>query len=208
MDNLLFGKVSFAQFNKQEAAAQILSVDKKHWFWDEYRGLNMLSLMTRNPVPGPDGTKNNISGEFQWLEYTPKVVIDWFEAEVFPWMGQRTRIIALLTYPGVKSCEHIDCDKKDIGSQQHKFRVVVQGKTNTLYFKTDAGDVYAPDIDDAFLMDGSWPHGMHNTDQECKITLAAGAPWNGNTEYDNLEILMKKSEFLYPEEYSQFLKNK
>lgn len=208
MDILLFGSVSFPEFDKEQATSEIMNVDKTHWFWDDYRGLNMLSLMTKNPVSGPDGTRNDVSGEFQWLPYTPKIVSDWFDNYVFPWMGRKTRIIALLTYPGIKSFEHIDCDEKDIGTQQHKFRVVLKGRTDTLYFKTDKGDLYAPLIDSPFLMDGSWPHGMHNTDSTVKLTLAAGAPWNGNPNYDNLDLLLKKTEHKFPTNYKQYLKNK
>lgn len=207
MDDLLFAKISFQPLDKETAVKEILKVDKKYWFWDEYRGLNMLSLMTRNPVPGPDGTRNNITGDFHWLEYTPNIIKDWFETEIFPWMGMRTRIMALLTVPGFKAYEHIDCDEKDIGTQQHKFRIVLKGRTDTLYFKTDKGDVYAPSIDGPFLMDGSWPHGMHNFGDDTKITIAAGAPWNGHDTYDSsLEILMKKSDYKFPDDYFQYLK--
>jgi hypothetical protein len=208
MNNLLFAKATFSPIDKEKAASDILNVDKKYWFWDEYRGLNMLSLMTRNPVPGPDGTKNNVLGDFQWLDYTPSVIVDWFENEIFPWMGRKTRIMALLTYPGIKSCEHIDCDDKDIGTQQHKFRFVLRGNTNTLYFKTENGDVYAPDISEAFLMDGGWPHGMDNKSDTVKLTIAAGAPWNGNDHYTNVEVLLKKSDFVFPLEYKKYLKTK
>jgi hypothetical protein len=206
MNNLLFAKVSLPQLDKEEASKEILKIDKKYWFWDEYRGLNMLSLMTRNPVPGPDGTKNSASGDFQWLEYTPEIIKNWFEEEVFPWMGRKTRIIALLTHPGFKSYEHIDCDSKDIGSMQHKFRIALTGKTDTLYFKTDNGDVFAPDISEPFLMDGSWPHGMNNTGNTVKLTLAAGAPWNGNKDYSNIEVLLKKTDFAFPSNYKNYLK--
>jgi len=206
MDDILFAKIIFPDLNKEKSTYEIMKIDKSYWFWDPYRATNMLSLMTKNPVPGPFGTKNNLQGEFQWLAYTPPVIIDWFETYVFPWMGTKTRIMALLTNQKSKNLEHVDCDKNSIFTKQHKFRIVLKGKTETLYFKTDKHDVYVPNITSPFLMDGSWPHGMNNFDDDYKLTIAAGAPWVGNDSYTNIEILMKRSEFVFPEDYKIYFK--
>jgi hypothetical protein len=206
MQDLLFGKVNFPPLDKQLLTSQIMSVDKKYWFRDDYRATNMLSLMTKNPIPGPEGTKNSVKGEFQWLPYTPTALKDWFEKEIFPWMGTKTRIMALLTHANDKNNEHIDCDEKDIGTLQHKFRYVIKGKTSTLYFKNENKDVFVPEIDGPFIMDGSWPHGMYNFDNDYKLTIAAGSPWNGNVQYSNLAVLMKKSELVFPKDYKKYLK--
>jgi hypothetical protein len=210
MNDLLFASLEFKKnLDKQKAVSNLLNIEEKNWFWDPYRSISMLSLMTKNPVPGPEGTSNLSDGDFQWLEYTPKEIIDWFEEEIFPWMGSKTRLVALLTRAGAENSEHIDCGPKEIGTMQHKFRLVLQGKTDTLYFKTEAGDLYAPNVNCPFLMDGGWPHGMKNIGSEVKITLAAGAPWTGKNEYNNATLLLKKSDYQFPKNYRDFFnKNK
>jgi hypothetical protein len=207
MNNILFAKANnFKPIDKELATKELLKINQAAWFWDEFRGTNMLPLMTRNSQAGSFGTSNGREGEFKWLFYTPKVIRDWFEEEVFPWMGCKTRIMALMTNPGIANKEHIDCDKHEMGSQQDKFRVVLQGRTGTLYFKTKEGDVYAPDVDGPFIMDGSWPHGMLNDSSELKLTIAAGAPWTGNQSYDNIELMMSKNDYSLPDELSMYFK--
>jgi hypothetical protein len=80
----------------------------------------------------------------------------------------------------------------------------VQGKTNTLYFKTTNGDVPVQDINEAFIMDGGWPHGMSNFTDDVKVTIAAGAPWNGLEEYKNIEVLLKRSSYSIPSDLEKF----
>lgn len=208
MDNLLFAKLNFLELDKDLAASEILKVDNSLWFWDEYRATSMLPLMTKESMSGIDGSSNNRPGMFQWLPYTPNVLINWFENEIFPWMGSKTRIMALMTRPNFSNNEHIDCDKNQIGTRQHKFRIVLKGNTDSLYFKTRTGNIPAPHIDGPFLMDGGWPHGMTNSSSEFKLTIAAGAPWIGNSSYDNLEMLLDRNDFQLPENYESYLKIK
>jgi hypothetical protein len=204
MSNILFAKVDLPILDKIKATTEILSVDEKLWFWDRYRNTSMLSLMTRDAVVGKIGSSNFRKGEFAWTEYTPTIIKEWFEDVVFPWMGSKTRIMALRTNPQSSNYEHIDSAEKEIGTRQHKFRIVLQGKTNTLYFKTKTGDLFAPDITESFIMDGSWPHGMSNKTNEVKLTLAAGSPWNGLDDYNNVDVLLKKYDYTLPEDITKY----
>jgi hypothetical protein len=206
MKTILFAKTSHKPIDKQLATNEILKVDDKFWHWDPYRGIRMLPLMTKNAVIGEAGTFNGREGTFDWVSYTPTVIKDWFEQEIFPWMGAKTRIMALLTPPGIANNEHIDCNLEEVGSRQHKFRVVLQGRTGTLYFKTSEGDVTVPDIEESFIMDGGWPHGMLNDSVELKLTLAAGAPWTGHDSYNNVETLMFREDYILPTELSAYTK--
>jgi len=210
MDNILFAKVFFPSLDKEKSTFEIMKIDKNLWFWDTYRSTNMLSLMTKKPIVGlgPIAIKNTYEGEFQWLPYTPSIIVDWFETHIFPWMGTRTRIMALLTEKKNKNFEHIDCDEKSMNTKQHKFRIVLKGKTETLYFKTSLGDVYVPSVFEPFIMDGSWPHGMNNFDNDFKLTLAAGAPWTGNKFYNNIELMMKKTDYSFPPDYKLYFNGK
>lgn len=201
---MLFAKVDLPLLDKKQATADILAVKEDLWFWDKYRGTSMLPLMTKGGLEQARGASNGRQGDFVWTSYAPTVVKNWFDNIVFPWMGMQTRVMALKTKPGIANLEHIDCDPHNMGSQQHKFRVVIQGNVATLYFKTQSGDQYVPMIEESFIMDGSWPHGMVNTTDELKLTLAAGAPWHGNQKYDNIAVLMKRSDYKMPTDLEKF----
>lgn len=203
-NNILFAAINLPLLDKKIAADQILNIDPKYWFWNSFRATNMLPLMTRNAVGGEPGTKNHRSGEYEWLEYTPIEIINWFEDYVFPWMGQKTRIIALMTKSDFKNNEHIDCSLSEVGTRQHKFRIVIKGNTDTLYFKTASGNIAAPNIELPFIMDGGWPHGMYNYTNEIKITIAAGASWQGNDYYNNINVNLKKSDYTLPNNIIQY----
>jgi hypothetical protein len=206
MDDILFAKVNIAILNKELAVQELIKIDEKFWFWDPYRATNMLPLMTKESVPGKDGSSNDRLGNFHWLPYTPDIIKDWFENHVFPWMTMKTRIMLLKTESNFSNNEHIDCALNEVGTRQHKFRVVLKGTTDTLYFKTLNGNVSVPNIQEPFIMDGGWVHGMSNFTNEVKFTIAAGAPWSGKHDYNNIEVLMKKSNFRMPADLSQYLK--
>jgi hypothetical protein len=114
--------------------------------------------------------------------------------------------MALITQPNFANYEHIDCDPHELNTQQHKFRIVLQGQTDTLYFITDQGNVAAPNIEGAFIMDGGWPHGMINNTDNVKITIAVGAPWTGNKVYDNVTAVLDRSIYHMPKDIDQYWK--
>jgi hypothetical protein len=205
-NDILFASVDLPILDKQSSTDKILKIDSTYWFWNSFRATSMLPLMTKNADGGETGTQNHRNGAYEWLEYTPIEIINWFEDCVFPWMGQKTRILALMTKPDFKNNEHIDCSLNEVGTRQHKFRIVLKGNTDTLYFKTTSGDISAPNTELPFIMDGCWPHGMYNYTDEIKITIAAGAPWTGNDYYNNITVNLKKSDYVLPENIIQYAK--
>jgi hypothetical protein len=205
-DNLMFANVYMPILDKAEATAGILALPDNVSFWDDYRYTKMIPLMTKQGQGSLEGASNLRPGEFTWLDYTPTVIKDWFEDCVFPWAGTRARVMALITQPGVSNYEHIDCEPNELNTRQHKFRIVLQGQTDTLYFKTTKGDIPAPNVEVPFVMDGGWPHGMTNTGTEAKVTLAMGAPWIGNDEYRNIDILMDRRQYTMPKDLTKYWK--
>jgi hypothetical protein len=200
-NNILFASIdSIPLLDKAQAAKELLALDESMSFWDDYRSIRMISLMSKNGGTTLNNITNSQEGEFVWTEFTPQIIIDWFENHVFPWLGKNARVMALLTMPGASNSEHIDWSSHELNTQQHKFRVVLQGRTDTLYWLTDKGKVFAPNIDKAFVMDGGWPHGMTNSTNEIKVTLALGAPWNGKDSYDDITILQDRNDFVMPED--------
>ena len=203
-DDLLFASIDIPILDCSQASKEILKIDNSFFYWDVYRNMKILPLMTKSGLLGAEGTKISNNGDFLWAFYTPKIIVDWFENFVFPWTKQKSRVVALFTPPGTSNHEHIDASFNELEIRQHKFRYVIQGNTNTLYFKTSNGDVYVPNIKSAFIMDGRWPHGMSNTDKEVKITLALGAPWMGHSTYSNVNILLNRKDFKMPSDLSKF----
>jgi hypothetical protein len=139
--------------------------------------------------------------------YTPfafpyKSLREWCEDVLFPITG-KSRIMIITTPPGVQNPPHIDCSKeKFLNTLQHKFRYVLQGNIDDLYFMTNNEDVQCPSgPDKPFIMSGSWPHWMTNTTNEIKFTLALGAPWDGSEDDDQYVNLMQKSFTKYNDYY-------
>jgi len=202
LDNLLFASVDLPMFDKQEATTEIFKIANKS-FWDTYRLTTMVSLMTKT---GDQHASNYLPGDFKWAEYAPAILVDWFESVGFPWLGMKTRVMALITEPNFANAEHIDCKLHEINTRQHKFRIVLQGSTDKLYFKTKQGNIHAPNIETPFLMDGGWAHGMNNNSLEKKVTLALGAPWNGLADYGNeVNLLMNRNDYQMPEDLKSYL---
>ena len=205
-DHLMFANVYMPTLNKEQAVKEILALPDRFSFWDEYRYTKMIPLMTKQGQGSAQGASNYKLGEFTWLEYTPKEIKDWFENYVFPWAGTRARVMVLITQPGVSNYEHIDCEQHELNTRQHKFRIVLQGSTDTLYFKTTKGNIPVPSVEGPFVMDGGWPHGMTNTGKDVKVTIAMGAPWRGNDTYSNIDILMDRRQFTMPLDLKSFWK--
>lgn len=204
--NILAASLKFPPLDKQKALTEVKAVSDKAWFYDAYRHTNMMPLMTMGGKTGEQGASNfRVKEEYVWTSFASPTLVEWFENHIFPWMGMKTRISVLKTQPGQRNHEHIDCSPQAFGTRQHKFRIVLQGKTDSLYFVLKYGHVRLFDTEDPFIMDGSWPHGMHNFTSEEKYTIAVGAPWTGLERYDNLgHQLIYQNLNLLPEDLDRY----
>lgn len=204
--NILAASLKFPPLDKEKALAEVRMVDDKAWFYDSYRHTTMMPLMTMGGKMGEQGASNFRAKEaFNWTPFASPTLVQWFEDHVFPWMGMKTRISILKTQPGQRNNEHIDCSPQAFGTRQHKFRIVLQGDTSSLYFVLKFGQVRLFNTDGPFIMDGSWPHGMHNFTKEEKYTIAVGAPWTGLERYDNFgDHIIYRNEKLLPEDIQRY----
>lgn len=188
--NILFAKLNLPVLDKKIAAEQVDSLNGKGSVWDPYRGMYLTPFTITEPN----------KQEYQWVDHTPKIIVEWFEDVIFPYIGMKSRVMLLNTPPNTANYEHIDCDKQELNTLQHKFRIVVRGTTDSLYFMTDKGNVSPPNIEEGFIMDGGWPHGMINNSEESKLTLALGYPWLGQEYYDDkVQLLMNRNHYKMPE---------
>ena len=125
-------------------------------------------------------------------EYFPEVK-EYIIKHVQPWVGSLPRMMIIVTPPNTQGLDHIDCNPEDFDQCQLKFRVVLQGKTSTLYFLNEKDErEYTLECNDTpFLMCGKWPHGLDNFTDKYKFTLAIGAPWKCEPTPELNELITK-----------------
>ena len=110
------------------------------------------------------------------------------EKAIWPWMEPHGRMTILRTPAGVGLKTHMDAHEHEIGTLQHKWRLVLHGEIDKLYF-IDAthNSTYVPSTHRCYVLDGAHPHALQEGNTE-KMTLCIGAPWHGepNDEYHRL----------------------
>jgi hypothetical protein len=99
------------------------------------------------------------------------------------------RVTILRTPVGFGLNVHLDSTEDEIGTSQHKFRIVLNGNVDKLYFiDKHKNEVYIPDNYYTYVLDGSHPHALKPGTEE-KVTLCIGAPWNGELTPDYNKLL-------------------
>jgi len=178
-----------------DALDHLNNIDFSKLYQDEYRSCYHVPLMY-----------DFVPGKFVWTPYMfpYKSLREWFEDVLFPLLG-RSRIVIITTPEGGINPPHIDCDRAAFDtSLQHKFRYVMQGNIDDLYFMTDCKDVQMPgEVDKPFIMSGKWPHYMKNSYAGTKFTLAYGAPWDGDSNNTVYTDLLHRSYKKYKNYYLQ-----
>ena len=206
---MLFGEMSLPLIDKAKALKWLENLKEELWFWDDYRNCSMLSLMNQTGDMTKEGSKNeNKKSNFLWTKCAPPFIKAYFEKHVWTWTKMKSRIIVIRTRPGQSHFVHIDCSPDKFKTIQHKFRIVLQGQTDSLYFETSKGKIYAPQTEKPFIMDGSWPHGMTNTSPLTKYTLCLGAPWSHSDYYPGLKPLIYARAKDLPSSYQQYFNPK
>lgn len=160
---------------------------------DEYRNCEHIPIRWLDVTN--KGKKVNVWTKFS--DQFPEIkqyIID----HVQPFVGGLPRVMIIITPPNSQGFDHIDCDRDDFDQCQLKFRIVLHGKTSTLYFLNEHDQrEYAPEIEQQpFLMCGKWPHGLDNYTSNYKFTLAIGAPWKCDP-IPELNDLVTRSKLKY-----------
>lgn len=197
-DDILFASLGMPQIDKAQALFEIENVENNGWFYDPVgRGCTSVILF---------GQKDE-TGEIvpEWISNAPKTIKEYFEQEVFTWMPH-TRIALIKSPPGHHMPPHMDCAPEFYNMRQHKFRIVLQGRVDSLYFVTQQGPVWIPEVDKPFIIDGSWTHGMLNETDDWKYTICVGAPWGGQelSEYPKIQSAIFNSRYDRPENDDRF----
>ena len=207
-NNILFSYLQLPKCNTKKIISDIKKIPDHYWFYDPYRMTNMLTFRSQGGGTSIKDTviKHTNNEDFEWTENAPIDLINYCEKYIFNWMSPKGRVVVLKTPPGGRNEEHIDCNKKKIGTLQHKLRIVLQGNVDTLYWITKTNKVCPPTNREGipFIIDGSWPHGMFNNTNDEKYTITIGAPWTGghNSQYTTLLSQSLDKDTLYKDKYS------
>lgn len=172
-----------------------LSDDVHHW--NEFRGCRMIGIYNGGGRLG--GRVNGIDTKAGLFEYTLAgnqcpTIQKVCEEKIFPFMSPPGRVTILRTAPNTGLNTHLDSRQSEIGSLQHKYRLVLNGSIGKLYFvDSDYNKIYVPSYYSSYSMDGSHAHSIE-ADSEEKITLCIGAPWHGE-ENEIYTKLIQQSKF-------------
>ena len=171
---------------------EVLAVPDEMWHYNEFRGCHMLPLYNAGGTIG-----RNIKGEN--MIFTPagdlcpnlkKIILE----NIFPWMDPPGRCTILRTPKGYGLNPHFDAVENEISTRQEKYRLVLNGKVDKLYFlDEDRNKIFIPEHYKSYVMDGGHVHSLEPAD-EPKITLCVGAPWTGERTV-GYESLLKNSPF-------------
>jgi len=169
---------------------EVLSVSPLNWHYNEFRGCKMLPVYNAGGLLGGQDPKKTKDGLFKFTDpaknwiHTQRIL----KTKIFPWMIPEGRVTILKTPAGHVLNVHLDSTEKEIGSRQHKFRIVLNGNIDKLYFiDSNYNNIHVPDCYHTYILDGSHPHALLPGTEE-KITLCIGAPWTGasNPAYSDL----------------------
>ena len=168
---------------------EVKALDNNDHFYNEFRGCRMIPIFNKSGELGKTQNGTN-SRTFKYTTAGQKcpTIRHICETKLFPWMDPPGRVTILRTSPGTGLNVHIDCREDEIGSLQHKYRLVLNGSIDQLYFIDSNGNkVYVPNYYNSYVIDGSHAHSI-DAGKEEKITLCIGAPWKGssNNAYKNL----------------------
>ena len=212
MKKMVFAELDIPLIDKSNIISWISEVPEKHWFFDNYRQCFLLPLMTRNnKIKNPDMFQHNArtnTMQYSWEKLTPDSIKTYFEKNIFNWTKMKSRITIIKTLAGGYNPIHIDCFPEEFNTIQHKLRIVIQGTSDTLYFETQNGKIWAPPTEKPFIIDGSWPHGMINNSKLCKYTICLGTPWTHSDHYPGLNPLIFIDKKELPEHYKKWFKTK
>ena len=198
---MLFAELDIKTIDKKQTIEWLNKLDEKYWFWNEYRTCDLLALMTQTGGFNKSAGENDSKNDFFWTPFVPDFIKEYFENNIFTWTKIKSRIMIIRTKAYQENKVHIDCSPKKFHTIQHKFRIVVQGNTNSLYFQTKKGDIWSPSTQKPFIIDGSWPHGMVNNSPLPKYTIVLGAPWTSCDSYPGYNPLLFTNTDQLPESY-------
>ena len=172
--------VGITDEERQVMLREFLSIPVDYYSENPFRGCQILHIY--NGIGIRDVREGTDEGTFKYTDIEPFIANTKriLEQKVFSWMDPVGRVNLLRTPAGEGLNVHLDTKEEEIGTRQHKYRIVLNGNIDKLYFLDSQGNkVYVPQCYSSYVLDGSHPHSLDPGDEE-KITLCIGRPWDGN----------------------------
>ena len=170
--------IGITEEDKKILLEELLSIPDEYYYDERFRGCRILPIFHGGGRRGrskDDQTVVNYSDIDKYIPRSKRI----FEEKMLYWMGPIGRLNLLRTAPNFGLNVHMDSTFDEIGTRQHKYRLVLNGKIDKLYFLDAGGNkIYVPDCYDSYVLDGSHPHSLDPSTEE-KITLCIGKPWDG-----------------------------
>jgi len=190
INDLAFLYLDLPKFNTTPDLIERLErIVDEHSFDDKFRNCRHIPIY----VSGGDTLMNETTPKWSPESDQLPEIREYIEKNIQPWAGDLGRIVVICTLPGEKNPTHIDCSRRNFNNNalEHKFRVVLRGQTDNLYFNGQDENYHINEnlLQQPFMMSGYWPHTMVNDDKTIKFTLAMGSPWDvdkDNLQYDKL----------------------
>jgi len=183
--------VGIGREDLEQMHEEVVRVPKSFWYENDYRGCDMLPLMNRGGHGKSAAIAKDTQSPFAWTEagdLCPHIKALTLK-KIFSLMEQESRVTVLRAAPGARLNVHIDCRIDEVGRFQHKFRVVLNGRTSDLYFVGPDGEqkIGAPLDNPVYILDGGHPHASENRTNEDRYILCVASPWRGeNKKYQQL----------------------
>jgi hypothetical protein len=202
IEDLAFLYLDLPVFNTTDSLLERLEriVDESS-FDDNFRNCRHIPIYVSGGDTLANGTARKWSKESDEL---PEIRA-YIEKYVQPWAPDLGRIVVICTLPNQINPTHIDCSRKNFANNtlEHKFRVVIRGQTDSLYFNGKNKNYYISENlrNHPFIMSGCWPHTMKNSDSGIKFTLAMGSPWDADNSNKNYKDLIFTSHTKYKNSY-------
>ena len=161
--------------HRSTCADEVLGLPKDDWFWVNFHGAYMCSIYNCREQEGWLGART-------FNPNLPKdsLLVRNIRDVLFPWMGGEGNVTIIRTEPGDTMREHIDSAANEVGSTQYKFRWVLSGDTDSLYFIDEDYSHHYIGGSNIYVINGAHPHGMANRGEQTKLTLCVGSPWKAN----------------------------
>lgn len=174
-------KLHMSEDIREESIKFFNSLDESLWNPNKFRNSYFLTLYTREISEVSNlSSKDNL--DLKWMmNKTPIKLRKWLEDTIFPLFQPYGRVALIKSFPMEKMNVHVDASKDyfDQMLMEPKFRYVIDGTLDDLYFETDAGNIKVNPCSSAYIMDGAWPHYAINNSGKPRYVLGIGRPWLG-----------------------------
>jgi hypothetical protein len=163
---------------------ELESLSDNYWHYDKFRNCYILPMW--NPAAQQSVVDPNLTGPNEFTEAANQCpnIKKYLTPLLYKLNG---RLTVLKTLPTQLMNIHIDCHTSEVGTEQYKWRMVVKGNRNSLYFLDENNKKIYPNKNySTYVMDGGHLHGIDQDQYEEKITICIGSKWRGTPMPDNL----------------------